>query len=207
MRKTPFAIGEKYHIYNRGTEKRKIFMNKNDYSRFVFIMELFNRPDREFNAKRNLQLNYKSKSKTKRLVSIESFSLMPNHYHLLLQEEVEGGISRFLQKVMTGYVMYFNKKYNRTGALFQGKAKSKHVDKDSYYMQLKAYIDLNPVELFDKNWKENYHVRSVEQTIKFLGDYKWGSCKDFSIYRKYLEGKSYLPTFDELFDLRSDLHS
>lgn len=182
-------------------------MNKNDYSRFVFIMELFNRPDREFNAKRNLQLNYKSKSKTKRLVSIESFSLMPNHYHLLLQEEVEGGISRFLQKVMTGYVMYFNKKYNRTGALFQGKAKSKHVDKDSYYMQLKAYIDLNPVELFDKNWKENYHVRSVEQTIKFLGDYKWGSCKDFSIYRKYLEGKSYLPTFDELFDLRSDLHS
>lgn len=175
-------------------------MDKDDYSRFIFIMELFNKQDHGFNVTRNLSLGYANKTKSKKLVKIETFSLMPNHYHLMLEEIVEGGISKFLQKVMTGYAMYFNKKYNRTGTLFQGKPKSKHVDTDSYYMQLKAYIDLNPVELFDKGWKENARVTSIEKTLNFLKEYKWGNCKDFSVYKKYLEGKSYLPTLDELFD-------
>jgi putative transposase len=200
MRKVSFAIGEKYHVYNRGTEKRKIFMDKNDYSRLLFIMELFNKPDHGFNVTRNLSLGYSNKKGNQKLVNIEAFCLMPNHYHLLLEEVAEGGISKFLQKVMTGYAMYFNKKYNRTGSLFQGKAKSKHIDRDSYYMQVKAYIDLNPVELFDKGWKENLRVGSPDKTLKFLSDYKWGSCKNFSIYKKYLSGKTHLPTFEELFD-------
>ncbi len=200
MRKVAFAPGEKYHVYNRGTEKRKIFMDKSDYSRFIFIMELFNKSDRGFNVTRNLSLGYANKMKTEKLVNIETFSLMPNHYHLMLEELVDGGISKFLQKVMTGYAMYFNKKYKRTGGLFQGKAKSKHIDKDSYYMQLKAYIDLNPVELFDKDWKKNMYVKSIDKTLKFLSEYEWGSCKDFSTYKKYLEGKANLPTFEELYD-------
>ncbi len=200
MRKIAFAPGEKYHIYNRGTEKRKIFLDKGDYERFIFIMELFNNTDPNFNVTRNLENKYKNKKGVENLVKIETYCLMPNHYHFLLEEIIEGGISKFLQKVMTGYAMYFNKKYERTGSLFQGKPKAKHVDKDSYYMQLKAYIDLNPVEMFDKNWKKSGKVRSIPLAIKFLNDYKWSGCKNFNIYNKYLSGEYGLPTNEELFE-------
>ena len=122
---------------------------------------------------------------------------MPNHYHLVIEQLSENGISKFLQKVMTGYTMYFNKKYKRSGALFQGKTKSIYIDSDAYYRQLRAYIDLNPVELFNKSWKEKGSVTSVEGTLKFLGDYEWSDCKDHSVYKKYLTGKDAV-IFDDM---------
>lgn len=98
---------------------------------------------------------------------------------------------------MTGYTMYFNKKYHRTGVLFQGKAKSKHIDSDSYYRQLRAYVDLNPVELFDKAWKKTGKVSSIPQLLKDLKEFSYSSCKDHSSYKAYLEGKKAIE-FDEL---------
>ncbi len=197
VRKIPFADREKYHIYNRGTEKRKIFLEDKDYERFIFILSEFNKIQR---SAKILSTRKKDKGVDDHqpLVSVEDYSLMPNHYHVVLEQLEENGIAKFLQKVMTGYTMYFNKKYNRTGALFQGKTKSKHIDSDVYYNQLRAYIHLNPVELKDKNWKTNGKVQSIDTMMKFLNEYKWCSCKDFNIFKDYLSGKEQFLDFDVL---------
>jgi putative transposase len=78
------------------------------------------------------------------LVDIGSYCLMPNHFHLLLHQRQEDGISRFMQKLTTAYTMYFNIKNKRTGVLFQGRFKSKHAAEDRYLKYLLSYIHLNP---------------------------------------------------------------
>jgi len=125
------------------------------------------------------------------LVEIINWCLMPNHYHLCLREKSEGGISKFLQKVMTGYTMYFNKKYKRSGVIFQGKTKSQHVANDAYFQYLQYYIGVNPLDLIESKWKEN-GVKDIEKALKFLGDYKWSKQKDYSIYRDIIN------TFDPI---------
>ena len=197
MRKTPFVIGEKYHIYNRGTEKRKIFLNNKDYERFLFIINSFNKIDPGKNVTRSLSTKSRSKENKNQLVKIEHFCLMPNHYHLIVEQIEDGGISKFLQKVMTGYTMYFNTKYNRSGALFQGKTKSNHIDTDIYYNQVRSYVELNPVELFDKNWGKTGRVVLTRKASEQLKGYLWSSCKDYSVYAPFLTGKKALE-FDDL---------
>src|SRR3989344_6304412 len=112
-RKTPFAKGEYYHIYSRGVEKRKIFLNTKEYNRFVALLYVMNQnvPFRMDNFLRNNPNNLKNIFKEKRekaLVSILGYCLMPNHFHLILYEHTEGGISKFMGKLLTAYSMYFN---------------------------------------------------------------------------------------------------
>ena len=152
MRRITFSPGEFYHIYNRGTEKRNIFVSKNDYRRFILLLYHCNNTS---NVILRLDKQLGPNSREEILVDICAYCLMPNHFHLLIREKTEGGISRFMQKLATGYTMYFNKRHDRNGVLFQGKFKATHVDKDEYLKYLVAYIHLNPVKLFDSKWKEN----------------------------------------------------
>src|SRR3989344_7070503 len=128
-----FVPGERYHIYNRGTEKRKIFLGSRDYDRFLTLLYMSNGTEavRIDNLVRNEQGSTLLKKtlqvdRGETLVDIAAYCLMPNHFHLLLREKEEGGVSRFMQKMTTAYTMYFNKRYDRTGALLQGKFKSQH---------------------------------------------------------------------------------
>jgi putative transposase len=102
---------------------------------------------------------------------------MPNHFHLLLKEVSEGGISLFMQKVLTAYTMYFNKKYERSGALFANSFNAKHVQDDRYFKQVVSYIHLNPVEIEEKNWKKGFgNLRKIEKQLR---DYKYSSLSSF----------------------------
>jgi putative transposase len=94
---------------------------------------------------------------------------MPNHFHLLLRQKKEKGISRFMQKVGTGYSMYFNKKHERVGGLFQGKFKAVHINEEAHFLHLPHYIHTNPLKL-------NYRGRT---SVDFLSDYKWSSFPDY----------------------------
>ena len=197
----PFATGEKYHIYNRGTDKRKTFLDKADYERFLFVLENLNRPSSHGNVCKALQIQLSGRSKEQlkeyaELVYISDYCLMPNHYHLIVEQLVDGGISKFLQKVMTSYTMYFNKRYERSGVLFQGKTKSKFIISELHYKQVKTYIDLNPVDSCDSGWRERGKVRSLVKTNKFLKDFKWSSCRDYKNYNKYLTGRERLGLLD-----------
>lgn len=149
MRKVIFAEGEFYHVYNRGTDKRDIFSDENDQTRFLESMIEFNvlEPigslfENSFRKKNKLG-GSTSKDADEKLVNIVAYCLNPNHYHFLLQQVADKGIEKFMQRLGTGYTMYFNNKYERSGALFQGKFKAVHVDSNEYLLHVSAYVNLN----------------------------------------------------------------
>lgn len=172
-RKQTFAIGEFYHLYNRGTEKRKIFMDKKDYRKFINLMYLCN-------TTRSIELRKIGENfdRQELLVNIGAYCLMPNHFHLLITEKSENGISKYMLKLMTAYSMYFNKKYKRTGKLYEGVFKSTHANNDNYFKYLYSYIHLNPAKLVDRNWKER-KGRNSPQLLQFILNYPYSSIKEY----------------------------
>ena len=131
LRKQSFSIDEYYHLYNRGTEKRIIFLDEQDYRHFLFLMYICN--SEKSITLRNIGEFFE---RERTIVDIGVFCLMPNHYHILVREKKENGISTYMRKLLTGYSMYFNKKYKRTGKLYEGVFKSIYVDKDTYLKYL-----------------------------------------------------------------------
>jgi putative transposase len=109
------------------------------------------------------------------LVSIGAYCLMPNHFHILLTPCVENGVSLFMKKLGTAYSMYFNKRYNRTGTLFEGPFKAKWADDDVYLKYLYAYIHLNPLKLWGRAGDEP----NSQETLAFLRSYTSSSLPDY----------------------------
>lgn len=182
MKKPKFAKNHIYHIYNRGVEKRNIFIDDDDRQRFIHY--LFELNDKENANNLTFYFNQsageiepsclkKERRPRKLLVEILAFVIMPNHYHLLLKEREDGGIVKFMQKLGTGYSMYFNKKYERVGGLFQGRFKAVLINKDAHFMYLPHYIHLNPLYL-------NYGgSTSIVKKLDFLKNYRWSSFPDY----------------------------
>ena len=182
-RKTPFVSGEHYHIYSRGVEKRKIFLNTKDYDRFIALLyimkqDLSFRMDNFLQAHKNNLVEIFKEQREKTLVSILGYCLMPNHFHLILYEHTENGITKFMGKLLTAYSMYFNTKYERSGPLFTHPFRSEHIDNESQYMYIFSYIHLNPISIIEKNWKEE-GVKNKKETEEFLQNYKYSSYLDF----------------------------
>ena len=174
------APDEFYHVYNRGVEKRTVFCKRADYERFVVLLYLANQ-----NKPADLKYQGRSFSEITEarggepLVDIISYCLMPNHFHLLVRELEDGGIGKFMQKLTTGYTMYFNKRNERRGALFEGTYKARHADEDRYLRYLISYIHLNPVKLFDRKWNEN-GIQDRIGAERFLERYEYSSYLDYS---------------------------
>lgn len=135
-----FAADQYYHLYNRGVEKRDIFLDDQDYVVFLGLLKKFLSGERTKNTQRHKFINLAGQ------VELIAYCLMPNHIHLLLYQYTEDGITKLMRRVMTGYVMYFNKKYNRVGGLFQGRYKASHINADAYLHHISRYIHLNPDE-------------------------------------------------------------
>ncbi|MCR4343042.1 MAG: transposase [Patescibacteria group bacterium] len=181
MREFTPARGEIYHCFNRGTEKRKIFLSKKDYERFIVNLILFNTentPNRNI-SRYSLEDAYQN-IPSDPLVKIHAFSLLPNHFHLILEQVASNGIARFMQKIEMGYAHYFNKLYSRNGNLFQGAYKIKHIDDDSYRLYISLYVHLNALDLLgsEKNWKEK-GIKNKNNAINFLRNYKWSSLREY----------------------------
>lgn len=176
------------HTLNRGVDKRIIFLD--DWDRFRFIHNLYEFNDQDRVEARNI-FHKHSKSgfsdiasqkverkKRKLLVNIHCFCLMPNHYHLLLSPRVKDGISKFMKKLNMGYAKYFNQKYKRTGALFEGRYKAVPVIDEAHFIHLPYYIHLNPLDLVAPEWR-NRTMRNPQKAIKFLENYRWSSFLDY----------------------------
>lgn len=179
QRPISFSGGEFYHVYNRGTDKRSIYLDKSDYKRFIELLYLSN-SSHSF-VVRDIYRNNESIYEYDRgdlLVAIGAYCLMPNHFHILVTPLAENGISKFMNKLCTSYSMYFNKKYNRTGALFQGKFKAEHADRDEYLKYLYAYIHLNPVKLIDSTWKEE-GIKDAAKSFDFAASFQYSSLPDY----------------------------
>jgi len=216
-RKEKFANGEVYHIFNRGVEKRVVFLDDRDYLRFLHGAAEFNNQARAENIyyKKEHVNSYEVKPrkmliKQNMLVEILAFTLLPNHYHLLLRQNSDGGISEFMQKLGTGYTMYFNKKHGRVGSLFQGTFKSKRIGNDGYEIHIPHYIHLNILDVIRPGWKKSGLILSDALLLR-LANYQWSSLGDYIgknrysslLARKTIEelfptGKTYVGSLKEM---------
>lgn len=172
-----FSIGEFYHVYNRGNDKKRIFSDSHDYERFMKLLFICNgRKPIVYKSVRGATLDEIDRGEE--LVDIGAYCLMPNHFHLLLHEKQENGLTDFMRKLNTAYAMYFNRRHKRTGSLFEGTFRAEHADTDEYLQYLFAYIHLNPVKLIDQEWKKR-GLRDMAATKAYLKKYKYSSYVDY----------------------------
>ena len=164
-----FAKGAVVHIYNRGNNREKIFYDDQDYRAFLFRVGLaLGFEPNELNKEKLLSLPYsriRITDTNKNLFRLYSFCLMPNHFHLLIEQRKDISISKMISKICTSYAKYFNKKYKRVGHLFQDQFKAVSIDSNSQLMWTSAYIHINPV-------KDNL-VNNPSQWV-------WSSYNDFA---------------------------
>lgn len=187
-RKVPFVEDEYYHLYTRGVEKRNVFTDPGEYERFMSLLFLCNGDQsvrmRSLSRKGKsdqgepLAHVFKVENRPEPAVDILAYVLMPNHVHLLVREKKTGGISKFMLKLMTGYSMFFNTKHERSGPLFTRPFRSKHVDSDEYFHWVFAYILLNPLELFQRDWKES-GIQNMTEAQKFMHEYRYSGFVDY----------------------------
>ena len=189
IRRQPLITGQYYHVYNRGVDKRDIFTDKNDIYRFIESIKEFNRTDK-INSLANLR---KLKSNPQigvrplsgePLVQVVAYCLNPNHFHFILKQSIDGGISLFMKKLLGGYTSYFNVKSFRSGALYQGKFKSQIILDENYFNKLMGYVN------------KNYLIHNIPENknqLVFSGDYEYENNK-FNIISKE-EGIKILEVF------------
>ncbi len=176
QRNLVFSEGEYYHVYNRGVEKRKIFLDEGDYKRFIYLLYTAN-------STTSVHLsNYQGVALIKiprgdSIVAVGAWCLMPNHFHLLLRETKENGISEYIHKLLTGYSMYFNTRYHRKGSLFEGPFSAQHLNTDQYLKYQYAYINLNPIGIIDAGWKEK-KIKDLAKAKEFILSYPYSSFQD-----------------------------
>jgi putative transposase len=187
-RKINFVEGEYYHIYNRGNSKQIIFLDDQDRDRFVKLLYLCN-SEKSIRFREDIvqqKIEAFDFDRGEQIVSIGAWVLMPNHFHIYVSprpglgvdEESNASLINFVQKLSTAYSMYFNKKYKRTGSLYEGRFKSTHVESDEQAKYNFSYIHLNPIKLINSSWKED-GVGDVKKTLDFLDSYKWSSYLDY----------------------------
>ena len=165
----PFTSDSFYHIYNRGSEKRRIFENSRDYQRFIKTLKYYQieGPKPRFSKFPSLTVNKLDESK--KIVEIVAYCLMPNHFHLLIKPIKDAGITEFLSKLSNSYTKYYNTKNDRVGPLFQGEFKAVLIESNEQLVHVSRYIHLNPL---------------VSGIIKNINQYEWSS------YQDYVENKN-----------------
>ncbi len=181
----PFEVGEWYHCYSRGVDKRDVFSRKADYQRFVQGLYLSNSTN-SIHRSDLTKIAHEEIFKIPRqhtLVAIGAYALMPNHFHLLVKEVSENGIAKFMQKLGIAYTMYFNIRNERVGNLFVKPFRSKHITDDRYLKYVAQYIHLNPIELFFKNWK-NGTITDFQLIETQLKEYSYSSFPDYTNFTR-----------------------
>ncbi|MFC1625360.1 transposase [Patescibacteria group bacterium] len=214
MRRPSFANNYFYHIYNRGVDKRDVFLDDKDYHRFLFSLRDFNDKNSSINLFRRISvrnekvsvgnpISHRQEINVEPVIKIHCSCLMPNHFHLILEQLVDNGVSKFMQKLGIGYTNYFNLRYERSGVLFQGKFKAVLINRDAYLNYLKQYIYMNPLDLMEPGWKEQ-GLKNWRQAKKFLKEYKWTNCKNFDQYDEFLKFCKRRLDFEEIKEFTID---
>jgi putative transposase len=152
-----------YHIYNRGVEKRTIFTDEKDYKTFLSYLQIYLSTQEKKPTRLNLVgKNWRERQFIIRSLSLNNFSeeidllaycLMPNHFHLLLKQKPATAIKSFMQSLATKYSIYFNRRHDRVGSLFQSVFKAVEIKSEEQLVYLSKYIHLNPIEANLPNWK------------------------------------------------------
>ena len=181
-----FTNGEYYHVYNRGVDHRSITEDIFDSNRFVQCLDVFN--DTELTGSLYALSFDPARKRGKKLVDIVAYCLNPNHFHLILKQRTKDAISKFIHRLAGGYSYYYNNKYHRSGSLWQGKFKAKHIAENSYLLHSVTYVNLND-KVHQLRGKATKLVRNgLEQYISG----KPGLCSTESILGQFKSSKEYL---------------
>lgn len=175
VRTTPLVTGQYYHIYNRGVEKRQIFNDKWDYSRAIETFKFYRLNDLPLRLSEYHDLILEARkvfeetvlNERNGIVDFISYNLMPNHYHFLLQQTLDNGISEFLRRFSDSYTRYFNVRNDRCGSLFQGTFKAVLIESSEQLLHVSRYIHLNPYSSF------------LVKDLNSLIDYPWSSLREY----------------------------
>ena len=176
-----------YHICNRGVDKRDVFLDDGDRIRFVHDLYVLNNAHSSPNQYRHqIEEILTAEREREPLVHLYAWCLMPNHYHLLLSpvDDDPTNLSLFTQKVGMGYSKFFNKKYKRSGALWQGKHKKVHIQRDAHFLYIPFYIHLNPLDLSMPEWRHG-GVKDVNKALEQLSSYRWSSFRDYAEVKNF----------------------
>lgn len=194
-RKVIFANGEYYHIFNRGVDKRITFSNKREYVRAISVIRYysFHKPPIRYSRlltlpqdmRENVLLSLKNKS-----VNIIAYCIMPNHFHLLLQQVQENGISRFVANMTNSYTKYFNTKHKRVGPLFGGIFKAVHIEDNEQLIHLSRYIHLNPATAYIIEAK-NLHEYPWSSYLEYINKALVPLCNKEKILEFFKDDKDY----------------
>lgn len=228
-----YAPNSYYHLYNRGVEKRNIFIDRQDYSVFLFYLKEYLSPKPIIELREKLNSPYITpfkKDKILKLINmnnfyneiyLHSFSLLSNHFHLLIQQTSENSIDKFMNSLCTRYTMYLNRKLDRVGKLFQGVYKAVLVKTDEQLLQLSRYIHLNPLNKsklrgINQNQIEKIFLSQPSSYLNYLGkvNQEWVITKtilsyfsktnpNFS-YKSFMEGNLVNFSFDGIGTLLID---
>lgn len=197
---------ELYHVYNRSVEKRIVFPTKHHYNRFLAAIRFFNTTEavtlREFLTAIKTGVQPLRKVEIKPIVEVGAFIFMPTHYHLLLRPLVDGGIPLFMQKIGSGYTGFFNLKHDRSGPLFQGRYKIKHINSDQYARHIQAYIALNALDEMMPEWRES-GIKDQHRAYKILIEHPWSSFSSYVGENRFpgiINQKFILDFFDDIQD-------
>jgi len=180
---------ELYHLLNRGVDKRQIFLDNQDRARFVHDMYEFNDSASARNTLRGLPPDSPEAvlfdlvgrtSPREPIVDIHGWCIMGNHYHLLVSEIAEGGVTMFLRKLNVGYAKYFNERYKRVGTLFQGRTKKVRIASNAHFLHILHYIHLNPLDFLKsaQEWR-TLEIGNAKTALKHLDEYRWSSYLDY----------------------------
>jgi REP element-mobilizing transposase RayT len=190
-RKRDFADGEFFHIYNRGVDKRIVFTDNYDAHRFLKSLVEFNTADpigslyeNSFRKRDELGGETPKFKSDRRLVNIIVYCLNPNHFHLILEQLTDGGISEFMKRLSGGYTGYFNNKYKRTGALFQGVFKDRHINSNEYLLHVSAYINLND-RVHQLGGETPKLIKSMTSWGEYIGERNNGICEKKIILEQF----------------------
>lgn len=176
-----FVSNSFYHVYNRGVSKQKVFLDDQDYGYFLSLLKRYLAT--EVKEKRSNHGNYPYYGKE---VELLAYCLMPNHFHLLLYQISEEGMTHLLKSVSVAYSMYFNKKYHHVGAVWQQRYRAVRIDNDSQLLHISRYIHMNPREyrhwqwssigyfIGDKHasWIHYQRLPPVGHYVSFLAEYE-----------------------------------
>ncbi len=167
-----FSPGHVYHVYNRGVNKQDIFADDRDRQRLLTLLpycltaetatsySLFKRSRQQSKQKRRLK-----PAAGKGLVDLLCYCFMDNHFHLLLKENMEQGLSKYMQKLLNSYARYFNTRHQRSGPFFSGRFRSTLVNSDEHFLHVSRYVHLNP-----------FAARLVDNPF----NYQWSSVREYT---------------------------
>lgn len=169
MRPHDFANENYYHIYNRGVDRREIFLDDHDRQRFLQSLMVLNNACRPANTRMTQQYSPRTP-----YMHLAAYCLMPNHFHLVLRQSVDAGISACMQRWLNSYTKYFNARHSRKGRLFESVYQSVPIDNDAQLLHATRYVHLNPLSIIEPGWKE-HGIGAPGTALAYIRNYPWSS--------------------------------